>query len=162
MPRTSTDKTNARHPRRRALAALFGLCLVGLPLLSGARALADTPPPFQVIVHPKNPLSSASKDLLTDAFLKRKTQWDHGEAIRPVDLRADSATRRKFSEVVLRRSVEAVRSYWQQRVFSGRGVPPPELDSDQAVVDYVLKYPGAVGYVSGSASLREAKVVAVR
>ena len=46
--------------------------------------------------------------------------------IRPVDLRPNAATRRLFSERMLRRSVAAVRSYWQQRIFSGRGVPPPE------------------------------------
>jgi hypothetical protein len=46
-----------------------------------------------------------------------------------------------------------VRSYWQQRIFSGRDVPPPELDSDDAVIGFVSKYAGAVGYVSGAAKL---------
>ena len=62
---------------------------------------------------------------------------------------------------VLRRSVAAVRSYWQQRIFSGRGVPPPELDDDAAVVRYVLKYPGAIGYVTEGTPLEGAKVVTI-
>jgi hypothetical protein len=55
-----------------------------------------------------------------------------------------------------------VRAYWQQRIFSGRDVPPPELDSDQQVVDYVMKYPGAIGYVSGAADLKGARAVQIR
>jgi len=41
-------------------------------------------------------------------------------------------------------------------------LPPPKLDSDDAAVAYVLKHHGAVGYVSGSAKLDEAKPVAVQ
>ena len=55
-----------------------------------------------------------------------------------------------------------MRSYWQQRIFSGRGVPPPELESDEAIVAYVLKHRGAVAYVSPNAKLGEAKPIAVR
>src|SRR6185369_16960991 len=94
-----------------------------------------------------------------DAFLKSATHWSDGEAIRAVDQKPSSPTRTSFSSGVLRRSIAAVRSYWQQRIFSGRDVPPPELDSDEAVVTYVLEHRGAVGYVSGAAKVRGAKVV---
>jgi hypothetical protein len=63
---------------------------------------------------------------------------------------------------MLGRPVAAVRSYWQQQIFSGRGIPPPELDGDQAVVKFVLQNEGAIGYVSGNAELGAAKVLAVR
>ena len=56
----------------------------------------------------------------------------------------------------------AISSYWAQRIFSGRDVPPPELDSDEAVIEYVLKNRGAVGYVSPSAKLERAKVLPIR
>jgi hypothetical protein len=62
---------------------------------------------------------------------------------------------------VLKRSVQAVKTYWQQRIFSGRGVPPPELESDDAVVRYVENNPGALGYISGTAALGKTKVLAV-
>jgi len=138
--------------RRTVLLALAG-CLVVVP---GAAA-----PSFRVIVHPANPIASAARDFLADAFLKKITRWDDGEALRPVDQRADSEVRREFSEHVLKRSVQAVKTYWQQRIFSGRGVPPPEFESDAAVVEYVLKHRGAVGYVSGACELGGAKVLAV-
>jgi ABC-type phosphate transport system substrate-binding protein len=127
-------------------------------------ALAEAEPTsaYQVIVNPANPMAAVDRTFLEDAFLKKISHWPSDESIRPVDLGAGSPTRRAFSEAVLRRSVDAVKGYWQQRIFSGRDVPPPELDTDDDVVKYVLKYNGAVGYVSGAASLSGAKVVAVR
>jgi hypothetical protein len=33
-------------------------------------------------------------------------------------------------------------------IFSGKAVPPPALDTDAAVVEFVRRNPYAVGYVS--------------
>jgi hypothetical protein len=66
-----------------------------------------------------------------------------------------------FVKDVLKRSVAAVKSYWQQRIFSGRALPPPELDSEEEVVLYVLTHPGAVGYVSDRANTAAVKVVGI-
>ena len=63
---------------------------------------------------------------------------------------------------MLRRPLAAVRAYWQQRIFSGRDVPPPELDTDQQVIDYVMRYAGAIGYVSGTTPLDGPRVVTIR
>jgi hypothetical protein len=52
-------------------------------------------------------------------------------------------------------------AYWQQQIFSGRGVPPLELSTETAVVEYVRAHPGAVGYVSAGADIRGLKVVEV-
>lgn len=130
--------------------------------LASAWAHAQISAGYRVIVHPSNPTASVDRGVLADAFLKKTTRWSHGEPIRPVDQTADSSARRRFSEDVLKRSVSAVKSYWQQAIFSGRNIPPAELDSDQAVVQFVLKHPGAVGYVSATGATGDAKVIAVR
>lgn len=116
---------------------------------------------YKVIVNPQNPTVSIDRRFLVEAFLKKTTHWSHDEAIRPVDLWSDSAVRRRFSDDALSRSVGAVKSYWQQQIFSGREVPPPELDSDEAVVRFVLRYPGAIGYVSAAANVSGAKVLSI-
>jgi ABC-type phosphate transport system substrate-binding protein len=137
------------------MVALGALCVPGL------RSLARAEEPFRVIVHPDNPARAIDRAILSKIFLKEASKWDDGETARPVDLRADSDTRGKFSESVIRRSTAAVRNYWQQRIFSGRGVPPPEVDSDADVVRHVLKHRGSVGYVSGRADIGRAKVISV-
>jgi ABC-type phosphate transport system substrate-binding protein len=125
-------------------------------------ARAESSPAFRILIHPDNPVTSVSRDFVTDVFLKRVTRWRDGEPAHPVDQRADAGVRIAFTESVLRRSAAAVKRYWQQRIFSGRDLPPPELDSDEAVVAYVLKHRGAIGYVSGSAKLDRTKAVTVQ
>lgn len=117
---------------------------------------------FVVIVHPGEPLPTMDRKFLSDVFLKKITRWGDDSMISPVDLGPRSAVRAEFSEDVLNRSVSAVRNYWRQSIFSGRDVPPPELDSDSDVVAYVVRTPGAIGYVSTSAELKGARLVQIR
>jgi ABC-type phosphate transport system substrate-binding protein len=149
------------EPRLRIFAAALLLLWVALVGVS-TRSFAEASPGYQVIVNPGNPVASLDRSFLEDAFLKKIVHWPSDETIRPVDLGPGSPTRHLFSQSVLRRSVDAVKGYWQQRIFSGRDVPPPELDSDDEVVRYVMKYGGAVGYVSSTASIGGAKAVLVR
>jgi ABC-type phosphate transport system substrate-binding protein len=130
-------------------------------LTLSATALAQMPA-YRVIVNPSNTVSTLTRDHVSDAFLKKITRWPNGDAIRPVDLHGSSHARQKFAEDVLRRSLAAVRSYWQQLIFSGRNIPPAELESDAAVIAYVLKYPGAIGYVSGAANVDGVKVIVIK
>ena len=123
---------------------------------------SDSAATFKVVVHPKNPSTQITREFLADAFLKRATRWQDGEHLHPVDLEPSSRVRERFSKDVLKRSVAAVRSYWQQQIFSGRQVPPPELDSDAAVMRYVSRHLGGVGYVRGDRTLDGVKVLAVR
>lgn len=139
--------------RRRSLALLGAALLSGFGTASEPASAGELPD-LRLIVHPSNPVQAAERSFVADAFLKKVTRWGGGgEVIRPVDLRVDSTVRRRFSEAVLKRSVAAVRSYWQQRIFSGRDVPPLELDSEDAVVRFVAQSPGALGYVSSAAKL---------
>jgi hypothetical protein len=146
--------------KRRAVVCLAAAVLVGVAA-GGVPPARASDPDFRVIVNPANGVTGVERDFAADIFLKKATRWPDNEVIKPVDQRSDTAVRRHFSESVLKRSVTAVRSYWQQRIFSGRDVPPPELDSDEAVVAYVSHYPGAVGYVSGGTKLTGVRELAL-
>jgi ABC-type phosphate transport system substrate-binding protein len=142
----------AKRRRRTAFGLVAALLLLAVAIATTGPALAGEPE-FRVIVHPGSGPGAADPDFVADIFLKKMTRWPNGESAKPVDLRPDSTVRRRFSETVLKRTVNAVRSYWQQRIFSGRDVPPPELESEDAVVAYVAKTPGAIGYVAGGTKL---------
>ena len=130
--------------------------------LTAAAVAAEQPrSAYVVIVHPGNHVSRVERKFLGDAFLRRTTRWPDDTPIHPVDLGPDARARIRFSEDVLSRSVASVRSYWQQRLFSGQGLPPPELADDEAVVAYVLGHPGAVGYVAAGTALNGATVLEV-
>jgi ABC-type phosphate transport system substrate-binding protein len=141
----------------------LGLTLLLLTCLLATAAVAQAPPPpYVIVVNTHNPVTVVSRKFLSEAFLKKTTRWEDGELIRPVDQDAESAVRRRFTEHVLRRSVSAVRSYWQQVIFAGRDVPPPELPGDRQVLDYVRRHAGSVGYVSAANDTAGIKVLAVR
>jgi ABC-type phosphate transport system substrate-binding protein len=146
--------------RRNTVIRIVALAFVAF-FVRLLAASADPPPPFVVIVNPSNPTRAASRRFLSEAFLKKTTRWPDGDVIRPVDLVPESSTREKFSQDVLKRSVADVKSYWQQVIFSGRDVPPPELADDEAVVKFVARTAGGVGYVSGSAKLEGVRTIAV-
>ncbi len=136
------------------------LATLGLSVAQPAATAAEAAV-LRVIVHPQNPLAGMDRRVVADVFLKNVTRWPDDSAILPVDLRPHTPARRLFTHEVLNRSVDAIRAYWQQRIFSGRGVPPPELPSEDAVVSYVLTHPGAIGYVAGALDLEGAKVLMV-
>jgi hypothetical protein len=144
-------------------ARLAALLLVSLA--AGAtvvRASAGEPAGFRLVVNPEGAAAPLDRAFVADAFLKKVTRWPDGTAIRAVDLRFDAPARQQFSEQILERSPAAVRNYWQQRIFTGRGVPPPELASDEAVLAYVREHIGAVGYVSARAETGSVKVLELR
>lgn len=147
----------------RSILSLLVACLV---VTTSWRSGADAAPPvsaaFRVIVAPSNPVDGVDRRFLLEAFLGKKATWPDGQTLRPVDQPADSPTRRRFSDDALRRSVSAVKAYWLQAIFSGRSVPPPEVDSDNQVVKFVQQTAGAIGYVSADAPLGSAKVISVR
>jgi ABC-type phosphate transport system substrate-binding protein len=146
----------------RAAATVLIALLTLAALGASGRAQAPPKPVYVVIVNPSNPVDRVERKFLEDAFLKKITQWSNDQVIRPADLSPSSSVRQRFTEDVLRRTLSAVKSYWQQRIFAGRDVPPPELDRDDDVVAYVLKHEGAIGYVSGDARLSGAKIVPFR
>lgn len=118
-------------------------------------------PGFQVVVNPANPITTVDQKFLTDIFLKKKTYWSDMKPILVVDLLSISGVRKQFSEKVLNRPVSAVRNYWQQMLFSGRGVPPPELRTDREVLTFISENEEGIGYVSPHTDIGNLKSVKI-
>lgn len=116
---------------------------------------------YRIIVNARNPIGDLDRQFVADSYLKKIKHWPEDGVIQPVDLRSDSATRKFFSEDVLARSVMGVKSYWQQLIFSGADVPPPELKSDAEVIHFVGNHPEAIGYVSAGSLAGAAGVKAI-
>ncbi|WP_138430362.1 substrate-binding domain-containing protein [Fodinibius saliphilus] len=135
------------------------IATLGILLL--AFATEATAQSFKVIVNKANETESVSKKELSRIFLKNKTKWDDGSEITPVDLKASSATRKAFSNDIHGRDVGAIRSYWQQAAFSGKGTAPVERSSDAEIITFVTNNPGAVGYISESTDATGVKVLTI-
>ncbi|HEV7242562.1 MAG TPA: hypothetical protein VGQ36_25250 [Thermoanaerobaculia bacterium] len=117
---------------------------------------------YKVVVNNANGASSVPKKDLAQLFMKKTARWSDGTPVVAVDQTEKSSVRERFTQEVHGKSVSAVKSYWQQQIFSGRDVPPVEKASDAQVIAFVKQNPGAVGYVGESADTGGVKVVAVQ
>ena len=138
----------------RTMSLLFSI----LVLLSG---LLEAQGAFKVIVTASSPVSSITKNELSRLFLKKKSEWADGQEVQLVDQAANSSVRASFSQAIHGKKVSAVKSYWQQMIFSGRGVPPREVASDATVLEFVKLTPNAIGYVSSKSSVNGVKVLRI-
>ncbi len=142
--------------RMQRFSAAVGLLL----LLGGAEQLSAQS--YQVVVNAGNSVASMTASDLSRLFQKKTTRWDNGQTVIPVDLPENSSVRVAFSRGVHRKSVSALKAYWQRQIFSGRGVPPVEKVSNTEVLQYVAANASAIGYVSANATVgRGVKVIQV-
>jgi len=139
----------------------LGLLLVAMLGIDAARGSPPEEGAFVVIVHPDNAIAALNRDFVRDAYLKKATDWPDGETIRPIDLSARFPARQRFTHDVLRKSHAQLRSYWNQQIFSGKGLPPAEAESTADAIAYVLAHPGAIGYLPAGAPPGAAKIVEV-
>jgi hypothetical protein len=146
--------------RRRAHHLALHLVLAASAVWLGL-ASAATSDDYKIIVHPDNPIAAIDRHFLRDAYLRKSSDWSNGAAIRPIDLPSRYAVRGRFGQEVLRKSSSQLKSYWNQLIFSGKGVPPPEADSPDAVVAHVIANRGGVGYLPLDADPGSAKVIKV-
>lgn len=116
---------------------------------------------FKVIVNSSNPATSLTLVKVSDLFLKKIAKWDNGTKVMPVDLNDRSQVRQDFSRKVHGKTPLAVKSYWQQQLFAGTKLPPPEKAQDSEVIAYVRANPGAIGYISPDTKTEGVKLVTI-
>jgi len=131
--------------------------LTGTALVTGTAQAAS----YKIIVNNSVPVASLSKKAASDLFLKKTTKWEDGTAVMPVDQTDSSTAREGFSKAVHGKPAAAVKSYWNQQIFSGREVPPVEKKTDAEVLSFVRSTAGAIGYVSDAAAVDGVRVVTV-
>ena len=100
-----------------------------------------------IVVHGEAPPGEPTLDELRSIFLLRTRFWDDGTRIAPVNLPATSRLRDQFSLLALGRRTRDFADHWRELYFHGTQ-PPPVLASEEAVILYVARTRGAIGYVS--------------
>jgi ABC-type phosphate transport system substrate-binding protein len=135
---------------RLALAVLIGL----LPIRSaGAEDLL-------IIANPSVELAEPLTLKQIEAiYLLRMTAWPDSSHIVPVNREAGSEIRAKFTSAVLKQDNANLAAYWNEMHFQGK-LPPLVQESEPAMLAFVQKVPGAVGYISASTPAVDVKVLA--
>jgi len=102
-----------------------------------------------VVVHPSNDASFSNKDIQR-LFLGKSKTFPGGKTAIPIDQPMESPIRQNFGKSVLGKSYLQVKSYWARAVFTGRGIPPKEVNGDDELKKLVADNPNTIGYIDDS------------
>ena len=112
-----------------------------------------------VIVHSSNS-AALDQGSISKIYLGKSSKFPGGGKVVPIALKAGSAATDEFNSKVLGRDAAQLKAYWSKLVFTGKGVPPKEMGSDQEVIDLIAANPNMIGFVSDGADTSSVKVVA--
>ncbi len=134
---------------------LFALALL---VLSGPAPAAAGD--VRVIANSNVSSSAISPEDLKSIFLGAKTSFG-GSTVEPV-LAQQGGAHDEFLKEFVGKTDAALRNHFKSLVFTGKGSMPKSLPSDAAIVQYVAKTKGAIGYVSGSSAVTGVKVIQIQ
>jgi TonB family protein len=133
------------------------LVAAGLVAFAGERAQADS---VKVIANSSVGARTVSVDELKSVFLQEKNSLADGSHVVPV-LEKGGPAHQAFLRQYLGQNDDALQNYYRSLVFTGKGLMPKTLHTDEEVVAYVARTRGAIGYVSATATLDGVKTLAV-
>ncbi len=136
------------------LGAVLGLSMVWLV----PAAQAD----IAVIVHAANPVQQLTSRQVAELYLGSSRTFASGQYAQVVDQGIDDPLRSRFFKDISGMSIGQVTAFWSRLKFTGQVQPPQNLDGDSAVLEFVRRNPGAIGYVNSTAvAVADARVKAV-
>tara|TARA_B110000211_G_scaffold179894_1_gene203536 strand:- start:1077 stop:1472 length:396 start_codon:yes stop_codon:yes gene_type:complete len=114
-----------------------------------------------IIVNNENPIADMSIGKTKITYLRKiKKRWPKfKKTVLPVDRKGTCPAQVTFYTKVLKMAPQDVNRYFVERQYQKAEKPPIEFNSDADVVAYVKANPGAIGYVSKSASTKGVKIV---
>jgi hypothetical protein len=117
--------------------------LVALSALAFAPAArAD----YYVVVGEASPAMQLSQKDVLHLFMGRSRAFPNGNPASAHDL-ASSAQREGFYRALSGMSLAQVTSYWARLTFSGRSLPPVQLEDEAAMVAKLRTDPAAIGWL---------------
>lgn len=128
---------------RRLVLVLTVLCLV--PAVVGVRA-SGAGEVVLVVVNPAAPVRHLSPPELRAAYLGETAFWG-GTHVRPALLRVPPRMFASFLKAVTGITPDSYERYWMLRIFRDGGIAPRPFDDPEALVAYVARTPGAVGFL---------------
>lgn len=113
-----------------------------------------------VIANPSVNASSVSKSDLKKVFTGASGRLSSGSHVTPVLLK-EGPTHNTFLSAYVEKTPIAILLIWRGLVMSGQGSMPKTFDSEEAMVQYVARTPGSIGYIASATPHDEVKVLKV-
>lgn len=133
--------------RQLFCASLFGLL--------STVAVAE----LAVIVNPGNG-DTLTKDDISSLYLAKNKSFPNGKNAIPLDRPEGSPLRVEFITKVVGKDEAQMKAYWSRLIFTGKGVPPKIVDSDEEVKEMVARNIDAIGFIDAATADDTVKVIA--
>ncbi len=144
----------------RRLINTLTLLLAGCLMPSSALVALVPETPVAIVIGSENAnKKSIARGKLKLIYLRKQRYWPQGVPIKPVNLQSSHPLRQHFSQVILGSAPNSQIQYWNGQYFNGI-LPPYVVNSQEAVIRYVAKTKGAIGYVDACHLDKRVKAVA--
>lgn len=136
---------------------IFRICLLAAILLA---AVSVQGADLIIVVNSQVTENELNINSIRDIFLGKKTTWQNGIKIIPVIIN-DEIIHPAFLKEYLNKTPSNFSAYWNQILFTGKGIPPRIFENEKELMRYVSITRGTIGYISAKANIGDAKVVKV-
>ncbi len=110
-------------------------------------SLAEKSDSAVIIAHPDVETKGLNLVALKNIFLGKTTTWGDKKKIVFVNL-SGGEIHKDFTKRYTSKTTSQYKRYWKKRVFTGKGNMPRCFATEKALLDYVSRTPGAIGYIS--------------
>ncbi len=111
-----------------------------------------------VIVNPGNDVQLTNNDIAR-IYLGKAKRFPNGNPAVPLDRSEGSDIRVQFLEQTVGKDETKMKSYWSRLIFTGKGIPPKIIETDEEVKELVSRNPDLIGYIDSSAVDDSVKVI---
>jgi len=116
-------------------------------LLIGCLLIAPNIAAQVLIVNPQNDAPQLSRNNLRAIFAMRTPSWPDGSALHVFVLEDNDPTHTSFCKHILGMFPYQLRRVWDRQVFSGTGIAPITVKTEQEMIQRVAQTKGAIGYI---------------
>ena len=116
---------------------------------------------IKIVANPGITISEISHEDLNRIFLMTKTSLPGTSHVEPV-LENEGSVHETFLREYIGRTDAALMTYYRSLVFTGKVSIPKTFSSEAALIEYVAKTKGAIGYVSANANTSGVKTMTVK
>ncbi len=116
---------------------------------------------IMIVAHPSVSEVALKPDDLRDIYLGDKTTWVNGTKIHFAVIRKGKV-HQFFLNTYIDKSPSIYIRYWKRQLLTGKKATLPKLIStEEAVVDFVTKTEGGIGYVSSKCPVGNLKIIKI-
>ncbi|TAE24379.1 MAG: hypothetical protein EAZ92_13400 [Candidatus Kapaibacterium sp.] len=112
-----------------------------------------------VITHKSSSAQNLEADKILDIYTLNTRNWADGSKITVFEVKGDSPVKSRFY-AALNTAFSEMQKLWLKKQFSGKGLPPTAVNSEQELLEKVANTPGAIAYVNAENVNKNVKVLA--